>query len=608
MSSIIGKTAISKSQYQTNIQQPQTSTIPTQTSTNVSQQISPVQKPITLSFCHSLRADQLKVIEHLNKGHDVFQLLQAGGGKTLPLLCWWVTNGLGIDVINPHKFQASFKLLDNIIKYDQIPKLVWCVPTRQLTADFVTDDFKKPIVNLLSSIVMNLINVPNNSKLIQILTIIGINNAAQKVQHIRDVELAFKQTNNPVYNQQLDSALNNLKTEIISSLRKLADKYITMSMEGSKPDLNAPIIVGIYESIAARIRNIRNIKLVVFDESHKMFPADVTSLNQSDLEREFNISDAVFKIVKTIDNKTKIAFLSGTINPATVYQLLTIMNVCYKRNFVLHRSTAKNQAKLEVIKDNKLSDIRYLISLAVSRISKRDWGNLIVLFSKNQILSICRQINENVGSSEYSSKINMYKLQDQKKKLADQILSPPEISQIEDKTLREYAEKGFGYITADVSPNDRSIISNLFREKKISVLITTDSVEVGINLAVKNLYIPTVKVFRDQSFRELPLANLNQLLNRAGRSAIDYATIYTTSEYYDYVKTALILTPEKYEPVPVLIGSFKDTKSCEMMLKLYYTRMVLIDPIINKINLQKFSSFLKKYVNTLKKYIPARRS
>ena len=577
MPSELGKTALSRKEWEQRLNQQSTAPKqPTSIGTKVSANIA---QPVTLSFCHTLRRDQILVVDHLNKGRDVFELVSAGGGKTLPILCWWFTNCVGINVINPQQHRVDIKSLHNVVNYQRMPKLIWCVPTRQLSQRFVTEEFRKPVANLLSSIIMNLIgNIKNNSELIPVLSFLRIPNASTKINEIIQLKNLFDKSNNTVYQQQLDSKLTNLRQDIDDAAFKITNEFITVAMEGVKPNLNAAIIIGIYESIAARIKNINNAKLIVFDEGHKMFPADVKSLD-SELEREFNIADAVYEIVKNTDINARIAFLSGTINPATVDQLLTIMNVCFGRKFVVHTSSAKNPAKLDIVKDDNLRDINYLVNLAVNKINRRDWGNLIVLFSKKQIESICRQIDEKLMNANFSPKEDMYAKQSKKQTIADRIMKDPDLSQIQDSLLRQYAAKGFGFITSSVSPNDQAIIGSLFANKKLAVLITTDSVEVGINLSVKNLYIPSLSVFRGNEFRELPMTNLNQLINRAGRSAISHATIYTTSEYYDLIETALILTPQQYEPVPLLMSKKISNIDCRQKLKLYYARMKL-DPIL----------------------------
>jgi len=43
-------------------------------------------------------------------------------------------------------------------------------------------------------------------------------------------------------------------------------------------------------------------------------------------------------------------------------------------------------------------------------------------------------------------------------------------------------------------------VANLFSQGKIKTLLATDAVGIGINLTIKNMYVPESKKFSDGSF------------------------------------------------------------------------------------------------------------
>ena len=134
----------------------------------------------------------------------------------------------------------------------------------------------------------------------------------------------------------------------------------------------------------------------------------------------------------------------------------------------------------------------------------------------------------------------------------------------EDSFLVDCLKRGFGFIVGGsveqgekswvdqyllLNMTEKELVQELFRKKKIYVLFATEAVGIGVNLKVRNLYIPTVRKFDGTVMTSLDTSSLLQLVQRAGRdsSNIPEATIYCSEDDYDYIKC--ILDKEHYMAV-----------------------------------------------------------
>ena len=101
--------------------------------------------------------------------------------------------------------------------------------------------------------------------------------------------------------------------------------------------------------------------------------------------------------------------------------------------------------------------------------------------------------------------------------------------------------------------NDKMIVAKLFRERKLNVLLATDAVGIGVNIDVKELYIPSLNKFNKtvKGHVESSLRDLSQILNRAGRGATPIASIQTPRENVEMVNNALNANPDDFPVVGV---------------------------------------------------------
>jgi hypothetical protein len=100
------------------------------------------------------------------------------------------------------------------------------------------------------------------------------------------------------------------------------------------------------------------------------------------------------------------------------------------------------------------------------------------------------------------------------------------------------AKMGVGVITGKIPTRAKRIYESLFKDKKIFIIFGTDSLGVGVNLKVRNLYIPSIMKFSgSEGVRIIDNSTTRQLLERAGRDFknIPNAFIHIAPEYLEQI-------------------------------------------------------------------------
>jgi hypothetical protein len=113
--------------------------------------------------------------------------------------------------------------------------------------------------------------------------------------------------------------------------------------------------------------------------------------------------------------------------------------------------------------------------------------------------------------------------------------------------------RGVGIMVGKMPDRYKAIIQKLFRDKKIYIILATDSLGIGANVLAQHLYIPDLgKAGKDENenfaFEPLDASTLIQLINRAGRdsSNIPYATIYCALKDCESIEQAVKADPSIY--------------------------------------------------------------
>ena len=163
----------------------------------------------------------------------------------------------------------------------------------------------------------------------------------------------------------------------------------------------------------------------------------------------------------------------------------------------------------------------------------------------------------------------------------------PEASDIKNKRLRECVEHGIGFVYSQDAKNlskddkldgkegviedDKSVISNLFNAGKIYALIATSAIGIGVNISIRNMYVPTlyktegVGISGLQRDRRIAGAReISQLVNRAGRGTVRIAGIYTPNEFVSILNTVISSDRSNFAEVPAI--NIKNRSECIYMM------------------------------------------
>ena len=580
-----------------------------------------------LDKCSSMYTWQQKIYKALSSGVDIYVAAQPGAGKTLPYLCYWSDVVLDIDTldIQSRRWRDYIKTISQLLLDPKsIPKLVILLPTRSLSEQ-TWQEFREHYSNMLANILNALLQKlfvpwaegplqPNQSlfdlsqQVIQKL-LNSIHSALPQATNGRNrlyqrlVNMEANRSN--VGEEQIEMLKREIETldrhisnyaqdgirDIVSGHR--AEKSLIALRHGNESigDIEtAPVVIGIYESLKPYISKIKgNIALLVCDESHLIQDKEIRSSSRST-----NIAFALYSILKTIDNNTRLCFLSGTANPAAAENFANYLKLCYNRKnleVIEPPTSAGNQSQISVVADDSINSERELLSIMAN---SRTRNTVIVLFSKRKIDQLAQAALNKMGRKPLGNLSSQFKFTDlQARKPYSRyrnISQKPEIdvrevgrqagrmegaSHIYDPMKREYAQAGFGVIYR-VDDKDRyrkeknkdnQITADLFQKGKIRTLLATDAIGVGVNINVKEMYIPTIEKFDGGVTKEMDPSELSQLINRTGRGAFPYSRVITTSRYVAPITKALSLSPRGFatgvtiEKIPkelcVLANAFK---------------------------------------------------
>lgn len=588
---------------------------------------------VNIKSCSNLYPWQMEITNTLLHGNDVYVVAAPGAGKTMPIMCYWGQRCLNLnplllppDINNP---QADIDRVFNQGVYrllfdpKSIPKLLITCPVRTLVdshlEDF-TNEFSRILLQCINILFQRegevsdiathrttrVFNNANIRNFYQRLTYsnpqLNLMNAIDERQRLAEkINLVRTNPADPRFQyddiNRLEEQLINIDAGIINNTGKALNNYISSNLIVGKTGAgqvgvrnieDAPVVITIYESAKSVFDKIKdNLNLIVFDEAHKL-----QDLPDRLDDRTGNICRSLYYILENMTVSTRIAFLSGTVNPSAAKDLKDYIQTCYRKNIhVMDNSDQGNKAKFEVIPNDSIRNEDNLVNIVINSNSE---ANLIVLFSKKKINSLVEKaINkkgigqsiQNVQQGAYQkyspNKFNPYSDKYDRRystsRLPDTQVPLPDASTLEAMRQKRIdindisnpmqlkaIQCGFGFIyrtdrddDGRILPQDeqekyvkeQKVVASLFREGKIKTLISTDAVGIGINISVKNVYIPISRKF-DSSAKgnvSLPVSDLSQLLNRAGRSDYPHVAVHTPQEYVEDILEALSATTSNFE-------------------------------------------------------------
>lgn len=338
---------------------------------------------------------------------------------------------------------------------------------------------------------------------------------------------------------------------------------------------------------------------------------------------EINAASDAYTIIKEAcrNKSTQIAFLSGTINPISANNFANYVNSSLGRRVEVVKTSsndpeARNKTQLKIIADDAIRNDEEIVNRIIRWVNNREYGNAVIYFSKARIVKILekvisklnqtnldditqrgKHIDENkqreieeyiqalklLGKSkeEINNAVKTFvrnKYPETQKATIERIKGIPAASEIQNKLAREAVSHGIGFIfTQDkddkgsrfepMSEKDKLIIADLFSNQKIFVLLATPAIGIGVNVSIRNMYLPTLYKQENvggtfnMSKELINVRELTQLINRAGRKAsIPIAGIYTPEEFKDYLSNVIKMTNDDFNEVPAIAFDGKNIK------------------------------------------------
>ena len=564
---------------------------------------------------------QQNVINALERRKNIYVVASPGAGKTAPVCYWWAQNILNI---NPRMSQTNVgnllqRIRDIVTNPGDIPKILYLCPVRQLVYDIQKDFrryFSKMFMYTLNIVQNELIN--SNPAMQQSMLnflehdiflrysnprnpVIPIIRQRQRVYREYEHEQTFSANKKRI--DHLAREIQNLDNEIFDrlgdSIKLMIDRdllHIRTAIDRA-PNVNhtPPVTIAIYESGRDIFKNLSNLRAIIIDEAHL-----IQERENSSNDRAKQITDNIYPIIKNIRNisNCQLILLSGTVNPTSAQNLCTFFNSCFHLNIEQVRGNTRNPSNVSVLpmddlyKENKLVDIL---------IRPKEEGNAIILFSKRKIDRIIdNALNQTQGIRRTAQQIDRGDLQKAKspnmtidladydqqaakgtpnfsdKRIIDKINELPGAEHISDQRLLNCVMGGFAYIYRqdDKSKSDeqnkklgrdQQIVADLFSKGKIKSIIATDSIGIGININIKNMYVPSVSKFNGSGFETLPVSDASQLYNRVGRIAYQVSNIYTPEANMSDILNAISANNDKYDERTTLIKDI-DQKMCQYMM------------------------------------------
>jgi len=533
------------------------------------------------SHCDHLRSEQQLIIRTITI-NDVFVNMSAGGGKSLPFICYWLNNLLNINVMHTN-IPSTIRDLTFLENSRNIPKLFWTVPTKALAVQMY-DKMCENIKNILMQYIQKMSKIDENiqsekhfclsvDKIINLLNLTNLiplnNNFLNLIRNKRTIIYNYSEE---YYTQQQNQLINNIQTFILQNIDKRVKSLIYLQTgDGSRGIINKAIVfISIHQSAPNLIFKhvIENLSLFIIDEAHQL------TYHYKDEEQSKDIALAIYKVLDYFSKNDTIRFamISGTINNSSAKKLTKFLNMTFNRKFKNLLLPGKNETPISVVINDNLSFQQKWPKLIADYIKRKQPSNLFILYSVRQIGQLAEKVLKlvtpitlsNIDSvSTYGSPVNrLYHntMTNRPKTLSDTVLpttpTTAVANRIQNPLLRKCVNAGFGFDYGKktdkeyepITLEDKKFVYDLFTRKKIFFLIATDSLGVGLNISAQRMFIPNIKTFspRTGEMERIQFQDIVQIINRVGRGKFSNATIYTVEENVEYIISAINATESDF--------------------------------------------------------------
>lgn len=300
-----------------------------------------------------------------------------------------------------------------------------------------------------------------------------------------------------------------LANEKFEEFKKLFDKYkvaISVGDYDSADDFLAyyDIIITTYEKLDSLIRHeafwLKQVSLIIIDEIHMI----------NDFSRGPTLEFLIMKLRKV--TKAKIVGLSATIE--NVDEIANWLNsIFYKTDF----------RPVKLYEGVLLRDYIYLNNYKRIKLKGSEIEGLVktILEKNKQILIFTSTRKEAESLAKRLSNITKEYLKEDPSQYSKEVLNVLENPTEQCKKLAELIKFGIAFHHAGLLYRQRKIVEDLFRNKKLKVLVSTTTLSMGLNLPSFCVLIVNYKRF--DGIRKDYISNIEykQMVGRAGRIPYD---------------------------------------------------------------------------------------
>lgn len=485
---------------------------------------------------HPFDADQLHILNGLDKGYDLFVSLPPSRGKTRPILSFVIQT-----------FQR------HLLKHLKM-SILFVVPRKQLAGQIAQNDFIKEISNFILS--DDDINIDKRM-------IPGFSKTAF-FAHIRSS--ANKEHEAELYAMNIVDELFGGGT--------------------TSKTANSIIVVATYDIARLNLIQKFNFSHIIVDEVQELFPHPNETITDG-LENRFL---SLISILKYANRRTPIVLMTGSINNNTIAYIIKYFKESFNRDFkivppynvnapLLNRSNLILMP-LQTISGYPSKSIPERVRLCKDIIVSNQNNSIMIIFSKQRsgqgIFKLMEELvsqlppkplsffNQNITPATKKRVIEV--IRDNKKtfihenrdieflrwfRIEDIILDSNNAkmpTRDENNLLFQSVIRGVAPLIGSMHQIHKKIVQQLFVDKKIQLLLATDALGVGANVNCRFIYIPTVFKFNGKRLERTDESSLTQLVHRAGRGFTDYAYVFSSIEDYDYVSELIFNDPRSAVP------------------------------------------------------------
>lgn len=557
-------------------------------------------------FKFNFRGWQRDIIQALEQGNSIYVVASPGSGKTAPVSYYWAQHILGI---NPRMIQEPennqnqiITRISNLIQNPEtFSKILYLCPVRQLVYD-IHRDFRRYLGETIIHLLRFGMTTPYYAN-IRDNILRHITNYDRNLEPlIRNKKYLVDQWNHLEPNQtprdreqqerimkDIEQVHSNMSRVMGDAIRAFIDsRLLHIRTKVDQPPNHVPVVsICIYESGSTefdRLGGSNNIRAIIVDEAHTM-----QSQMSAEESRPEQITRKVFPVISRLPNTCRLILLSGTINPTSAQNLCRFITHCLRTPIrPITTTESRNPSDLKILPMDSLKNEQKLVQLLTN---PPDSANVIMIFSKEKILDLAKKALEAKGGERFTAQqIDRGDLQDPRRRqlgvdmdrlerhrrapqtglhldtddLRERINRVPGAENIQnDPFLLKCVLSGFGYIFRQdddaasdeanrISGRNQMIVADLFSKGKIKTILATHAIGIGLNLKVKNMYVPEI-------FENRPLSDEAQLYNRVGRMSFMVSNIYTPADKVDMIVRAISANNADYEnrEIPVNITNIE---------------------------------------------------